>query len=397
MSFSLFRLLGLMTVTVLGAMSMTAPAFSQLVVDPQPAGDNLVVAQVAPKKPPSAVEAGEGENVSRVNNWTVGLAGGLLEGTFVRFAADLGKALDDGDNLRVLPIVTYGAAENVNDLLYLKGIDIAITDADVFDEYKKEKKYANIDKRINYISEMYVGEFHLLARPEIQSFKDLEGKKVGFNTKGSAANITGKIVFERLGIKVEKLFINNAIGIEQMKTGELAAIVHTVGKPNSLFQKTPSDQGFHFLPLEYSDKFADYYVPTSLNPEDYPNLIKPGEKIPTIGVPVVMAVYNWPKGSDRARRVERFIQYYFSRFDTLKKPPYQAKWKEVNLAAKVDGWTRYWAAEEQLANIGQERPAAVPAAAAAAKPGRASAQAGQDSNDKLYDEFIAWKKQHGMR
>jgi hypothetical protein len=165
-----------------------------------------------------------------------------------------------------------------------------------------------------------------------------------------------------------------------------------------LFQKTPSDQGFHFLPLEYSDKFADYYVPTSLNAEDYPNLIKPGEKIATIGVPVVMAVYNWPKGSDRARRVERFIQYYFSRFDTLKKPPYQAKWKEVNLAAKVDGWTRYWAAEEQLASIGQERPAAaVPAPAAAANPGRASAQAGQDSNDKLYDEFIAWKKQHGMR
>jgi TRAP-type uncharacterized transport system substrate-binding protein len=397
MSLSLFRLLGFMTVTVLGAMSMTAPAFSQLVVDPQPAADNLVVAQVAPKKPPSAVEAGEGESVSRVNNWTVGLAGGLLEGTFVRFAADLGKALDDGDNLRVLPIVTYGAAENVNDLLYLKGVDIAITDADVFDTYKKERKYANIDKRINYISEMFVGEFHLLARAEIQSFKDLEGKRVGFNTKGSAANITGKIVFERLGINVEKVFINNAIGIEQMKTGELAAIVHTVGKPNGLFQKTPSDQGFHFLPLEYSDKFADYYVPTSLNSEDYPKLIKPGEKIPTIGVPVVMAVYNWPKGSDRARRVERFIQYYFSRFDTLKKPPYQAKWKEVNLAAKVDGWTRYWAAEEQLALIGQERPAAVPAAAAAAKPGRASAQAGQDSNDKLYDEFIAWKKQHGMR
>ena len=51
---------------------------------------------------------------------------GLLEGTFVRYAADLGKALDDGDNLRVLPIVSYGAVGNVSDLIYLKGIDIAI-------------------------------------------------------------------------------------------------------------------------------------------------------------------------------------------------------------------------------------------------------------------------------
>jgi len=51
------------------------------------------------------------------NAWTVGVAGGLLEGTFIRYAADLAKVLDDGDNLRVLPIVTYGAVGNVNDLL----------------------------------------------------------------------------------------------------------------------------------------------------------------------------------------------------------------------------------------------------------------------------------------
>ena len=53
------------------------------------------------------------------------------------------------------------------------------------------------DKRIHYISEMYVAEFHVYARSEIKNLKDLQGKKVGFNTKGSAANITGKIVFER--------------------------------------------------------------------------------------------------------------------------------------------------------------------------------------------------------
>jgi hypothetical protein len=29
---------------------------------------------------------------ARINNWTVGVAGGLLEGTFSKYAADLGKA-----------------------------------------------------------------------------------------------------------------------------------------------------------------------------------------------------------------------------------------------------------------------------------------------------------------
>ena len=121
-----------------------------------------------------------------------------MEGTFLRFAAELAKALDDADNLRVLPVVTFGAAENVSDLLYLKGIDIAITHADVFDEFRRNRKAANVDKRINYISQMYVGELHVFARHDIKSIKDLDGKKVGFHTKGAGPTITGPILFERL-------------------------------------------------------------------------------------------------------------------------------------------------------------------------------------------------------
>lgn len=310
-----------------------------------------VLAEVQRPRPPAAPPppvTREQQDVARINHWTVGVAGGLLEGTFIRFAAELAKALDDSDNLRILPLVTYGASENVNDLLYLKGVDIAITDADVFAELKKENKHASIDKRINYISQMYIGEFHVFARPEIQTLKDLEGKKVGFNTKGSAANITGKIAFERLQINVEPVFINNSIGIEKMKTGELAAIVHAVGKPNDLFAKLKPEPGFHFIPVEYNKVFEDYYTPSQLTSEDYPNIIPPGKSVETIGVPVVLAVYNWGRDTDRFRRVERFIQYYFSRFDTLRKPPYHPKWKEINLSAKVPGWTRYWVAQDLL-------------------------------------------------
>jgi len=35
----------------------------------------------------------------------VGVAGGLIDGTYMRFADELGKVLDDGDNLRILPMV----------------------------------------------------------------------------------------------------------------------------------------------------------------------------------------------------------------------------------------------------------------------------------------------------
>src|SRR4029453_2241980 len=78
---------------------------------------------------PKSLEEGGTESAlkQRKNNWTVGLAGGILSGTYMQFAAELAQVLDDGDNLRVLPIVTYGAASNLDDLLYLRNVDCAGT------------------------------------------------------------------------------------------------------------------------------------------------------------------------------------------------------------------------------------------------------------------------------
>ena len=77
-------------------------------------------AQVIPK----SIQQGGSEGVirERKNAWTVGIAGGLIDGTYMRFADELAKVLDDGDNLRILPMVSYGAASNLDDLLYLRGV-----------------------------------------------------------------------------------------------------------------------------------------------------------------------------------------------------------------------------------------------------------------------------------
>jgi len=71
---------------------------------------------------PKSLEEGGSDAAMRLrkNNWTVGVAGGQLSGTYMTFANEMAEALDDGDNLRVIPIVTYGAASNLDDLLYLR-------------------------------------------------------------------------------------------------------------------------------------------------------------------------------------------------------------------------------------------------------------------------------------
>src|SRR5215475_6519169 len=91
-----------------------------------------------------------------MNAWTVGLAGGLLEGAPIRLAAEMARVVDDGDNLHVLPVVTRGATENLNSLLYLRGIDAAIINSDALEEYKSQ--VPDIRRKITYVLNLFPSE-----------------------------------------------------------------------------------------------------------------------------------------------------------------------------------------------------------------------------------------------
>lgn len=387
-------------VGVLGLITCAAVSLPADAQSPEAAQIRLAQAvQPAPRRavpiPSKPVSEAEADKIARFNNWTVGLAGGLLEGTFSKYAADLGKALDDSDNLRVLPIISYGAVGNVNDLIYLKGVDFAITYADVLDHFKNVEKIPGIERRVNYVIPMFQGEFHLFARPEFKTIEDLAGKKVNFNTVGSAANYTGGIVFDRLGIKVERLFLNNSIALEAMRKGEIAAIVHVVGKPNELFARHKPEPGTHFIALEFSDKFEDYYVPAELSSADYPNLIPRGETVRTISVSALLAVYDWQTQPDRYRRTVRFVEYLFNRFDKLREPPFQPGWRQINLAGVIPGWKRFAPAQELLDKLAAREaaidPALARAQAARAAPGNAAEQ------ERLFQKFLEWSRQQKKR
>jgi TRAP-type uncharacterized transport system substrate-binding protein len=282
----------------------------------------------------------------RINKWTVGLAGGLLEGAPIRLATEIARVVNDGENMHVLPIVPRGPTENVNDLLYLKGVDLAIISSDSLEEYKSQ--VPDIQRRLTYILNLFPSELHVFARPEIRSLQDLAGKKVNFNTQGTAAAFSGPLIFSRLGLNVEKMFIPHPVALEQMRRGEISAVVFITSKPIDAFLKGRWDPGFKFLPVSYDTKFEDYYVPTSIESTDYPNLIAKGERVETIAVPTILTAYNWRPNTVRYQRVARFVEYLFNRIDKLQAPGFDAKWKDINLNAKVPGLERFGAAQQWL-------------------------------------------------
>jgi TRAP-type uncharacterized transport system substrate-binding protein len=282
----------------------------------------------------------------KVNAWTVGMAAGLIEGAPLRLASEMARVVDDGPNLLVLPIVTRGPTENLNALLYLRGVDLAIINSDALEEYKVD--VPDIQRHIAYLLNLFPSELHVFVRPEIKTLQDLAGKKVNFNTLGTAAAYSGPLMFSRLGININKTFIPHPVALEQMRQGDMAAVVFITGKPVEAFLRGKWEPGFKFLPVTYDSKFEDYYLPATLEASDYPGLIPQGERVSTVSVPTILVSYNWPVGSDRYVRVARFTDRLFGGIDKLQRPGFDAKWKTINLGATVPGLTRFPAAQEWL-------------------------------------------------
>ena len=78
----------------------------------------------------SSGSAADETRTEQANKGTVAIMTGEFGGSDVRIAADLSAVLDEGDILRVLPVLGKGSLKNVNDLFYLRGIDLEIVQSD---------------------------------------------------------------------------------------------------------------------------------------------------------------------------------------------------------------------------------------------------------------------------
>ncbi len=287
--------------------------------------------------------------VQAANNDTVSVISGGIGGTYIRIAADLQAELDDVDELRILPIVGKGSVKNIEDLLYLRGVDVAIVQSDVLTYLRNQKVHDNLQGRVNYVTKLYNEEFHLIARRNITDIRQLRGKKVNFGGKGSGTYMTAETVFGALEIKVTPLIHGYEDALEQVRTGEIDAMVYVAGKPASIFTSIKKDDGLHIVPVPYSTKLEQSYLPAKLSAEDYGNLVDAERPVDTIAVGAVMAVFNWKPKTGRYYRVKRFIESFFARFDQFQKAPRHQKWRDVNLAAELPGWRRYSVAADWLA------------------------------------------------
>jgi TRAP-type uncharacterized transport system substrate-binding protein len=288
------------------------------------------------------------QQVATINRGVVELETSGAAGISVRIAEDLANLIDDGMTRRVVPVVGKGSLQNLTDLKFLRGIDMAIVQSDVLEYAKEQRLLPGLEWSLTYITRLYNEEFHLLAGPAIGSVSELANKKVNIDLRGSGTAITASRLFDLLKISVTVTNDSQEVALDKLRRGEIAALAFVAGKPAPLFAGLKGDDGLHFLAVPFNQMSSSAYAPTRLAAADYPGLIPSGRTVDTIAVGSLLAVADLRQLPERARNVANFVEVFFTGFQTLLTPGYHPKWRDVNLTAELPGWHRYPAAEQWL-------------------------------------------------
>ncbi len=382
------RLIGLALVASMMACGFAARAAEDGEFDPAKVSESLK----------AIFQFGSADTKKALNSNTVTLISGTIGGTYVQFGADLASVLDDGNKLRVLPIVGRGSVQSVADILFLQGVDLGIVRSDTLDYLEKKGLAKDIKKQFTYVTKLYNEELHVIASKSIRNLKELDGKTVSVDLPNGGTFVTSLTVFERLGIKPNVVYIEQRIALEKMRAGQLDAVIVCGGKPYKSVSSFKDDR-FHLVTVDYDKPLQSDYLPATLSSKDYPNLIAEGEKVDTIAVPAVLAAYNWAPNTDRYRKLSIFVDAFFTKFPTFQHPPFHPKWKEVSLSAPLAGWNRLPAAQQWLDRNNLQPVVARERFDSFLQQNPAAAARVQSDTDKeaLFRQFQAWEAERSVR
>lgn len=335
---------------------------------------------------------------AQLNDNTVTIMAGSAQGTDLAIVQDIAAVLD-GDDLRVVPMVGKGPSQNLKDVLYMRGVDMGVTQANVLKHFAKTGELGpNLENRVAYIAKLFNEEMHVLARDEVSDIRALDGKTVNMGPEGNGAEITARAVFDALGITVREAHLEQADALAKLKAGDIDAMVIVAGKPAPILTDLEGTSGLKLLNVPYAKGLEDNYYPATLTKDDYPQLIADGGRVDTLAVCAVLVSFNWDKDSPRTKKLDRFVNRFFSNFNDFLKPPRHPKWQQVNFAATLEGWQRSPLAQDWIDHA-KTALAADPNARARfdtflAQADTKSAAASEAERAKLFRDFLEWSKTH---
>jgi len=314
---------------------LAAPALAIPVTAPDAAAQERQQTGRQPGQPSGTGRA------ARANAGTVGVISGGVDGTYIRIAADLAAVLDEGESLRVLPMIGKGSVQNIADLLFLRAVDVGIVQSDTLAFLRARRLFGGAEGMIRSVAKLYDEEVHVLARAGVSALGELAGRRVNVDVPGSGTAMTAALLFENLGIAVQPVHEAQDAALLRLRAGEIDALVYVAGKPARLFTSVEADSGLRLLPVPPDPRLLRDYLPAEFGRDDYPRLLGESGAVDTVAVGAVLSAYGWRPGTERHGKVARLAAALEAKFPLLLRPPRHPKWREVNLAAQAPGWSRF--------------------------------------------------------
>src|SRR6476620_5701847 len=135
--------------------------------------------------------------------WAFTIATGPSDGSYFQIAQDIKNiAGKDGIDLQVM--ATKGSLENL-ELLGGGKVDLAIVQLDALkfmSDVVKQDLGLNLFEKIKVVMNLYPEEIHILTnKKDIQTFYNLEGKRVSVGPPGGGTAVTAAVLFNIYDIK----------------------------------------------------------------------------------------------------------------------------------------------------------------------------------------------------
>jgi len=201
--------------------------------------------------------------------WALTVATGPSDGSYFQIAQDIKNvAGKDGIDLQVMP--TKGSLENL-ELLGSGKVDLAIVQLDalrfISDVIKKDLGLDLFDK-IKVVLNLYPEEIHILTnKKDLQTFYNLEGKRVSVGPPGGGTAVTAAVLFNIYDIKATVSEEPFEEAVKKMEQGSLDAVIFVGGAPVPFIGKLGGK--FSFVRLPANPVLEQIYLRTSLGKQLY--------------------------------------------------------------------------------------------------------------------------------
>jgi uncharacterized protein len=243
-------------------------------------------------------------------------------------------------NVRVLPIAGHGGVANVRDLLYLRGVDLAVLNSDVLAFLDQTRQYPDARRRIRYVTHLFDQKVFLLVRKDINAVEDLRGRRLVVLSEAGASRVTATVLFGLRKVDVAVEAIGPGEVLDDTGLGKFDGALLLGDELVRVRFGVQMRQGYHLLPIAMTPELQKNYRSAVIGAQELAGFSNTAN-VDTVTVSTLLAVFNWTPLHGRYADVTNFMAAFFMNLKGLREQTSNSIWRQADIAAQSPGWTRF--------------------------------------------------------